>query len=428
MKLDVGSIRVEGIELGPSTGLSGRTLVVHRDEIRQLVLDDPHFADVEVHLARPGDAVRIIHALDVVEPRWKVAGPGGVFPGFVTPPDRAGEGTTHRLAGVAVIATGDPVPGEPTHFRERLIDLSGPGAALSPFGRTLDIVLQFHPNAQYFPAGCENVTDVIDGGPEAADYNRAVLAATMRVAAHLGRSARGIRPDEVETFELGPCDPGLPRVVCVYHSSMTPFLYGLRVALPMGTLIHPNECFDGALVRWHRGFAGATYWEQNHAVLIQLCRRHGKDLNFLGCILFAAVTPTPADKERVAGAVAKLARLLGAQAALCLGVNGSNYAIDQMLAIQKCEQAGIRTTLIYNDVGEGTDDPGFIFAVPEADAIVSAGSLTQRVTLPAMPTVIGGSRLVSPDMDPRGEITVPMRYVHGAADIHGHGRLAVRFE
>jgi glycine reductase len=428
MKLDVASVEIQDVEFGRKAGLRNRVLVVERDEIRQLVLEDGHFSDVEVHLATPGKAVRIIHALDVVEPRWKVDGPGGVFPGFVTPPTAAGEGTTLRLARVAVVATGDPVPGEPTHFRERLIDLTGPGAELSPFGRTLNVVLHFRPNPVYFPPGCENVADVIDGGPEAADYNRAVLAATMRVAAHLARSAEGVHPDARETFELGPCDPGLPRVACVYQSSMTPFLYGIRVPLPMGALLHPNECFDGALIRWHRGFAGATYWEQNHAVLAQLCRRHGKELNFLGCILFAAITPSPADKERIAGAVAKLARLLRAEAALCLGVNGSNYAIDLMLAIQKCEQAGIRTTLIYNDVGDGADDPGFIFAVPEADAIVSAGSLTQRVTLPAMPTIIGGTRLVSPDIDPRGEITVPMRYVHGAADVHGHGRLSVRFE
>src|SRR5262245_45860969 len=113
MKLDVGSIEVEGIEFGGKTDLRDRTLVVHRDEIRQLVLDDPHFSGVKLRLARRGERVRIIHALDVVEPRWKVAGPGGVFPGFVTPPDRAGEGTTHRLAGVAVVATGNPVPGEP---------------------------------------------------------------------------------------------------------------------------------------------------------------------------------------------------------------------------------------------------------------------------------------------------------------------------
>src|SRR5215831_14006650 len=165
MKLDVGSIRVEGIELGPSTGLSGRTLVVHRDEIRQLVLDDPHFADVEVHLARPGDAVRIIHAIDVVEPRWKVAGPGGVFPGFVSPPTTVGEGRTHRLAGVAVVEVGAPVPGESTVFRERLIDMAGPGADLSPFGRTFNVVLELTPNPAFFPPGSETIKDYLTGGP-----------------------------------------------------------------------------------------------------------------------------------------------------------------------------------------------------------------------------------------------------------------------
>jgi hypothetical protein len=53
------------------------------------------------------------------------------------------------------------------------------------------------------------------------------------------------------------------------------------------------------------------------------------------------------------------------------------------------------------------DDPGFIFAVPEADAIVNAGCR---------------------DQDARGELTVPMRYLHGAIDPMGHFRLTVRFE
>src|SRR3982074_2541422 len=137
MRLAVGSITVEDLELGPSTALRGRTLVVNREEIRQVVLPDPHFAGVEIHVARPGESVRIIHALDVVEPRWKVAGPSGVFPGFVSAPAAAGDGKTIRLAGVAVIEAGEPVPGEPTHFREQVVDMSGPGAEYSPFGHTL---------------------------------------------------------------------------------------------------------------------------------------------------------------------------------------------------------------------------------------------------------------------------------------------------
>src|SRR4051794_21636629 len=133
MQLEVGSIQIDNIELGARTGLHDHTLVVDPDDIRRVVLEDTHFAAVDVHVARPGESVRIIHALDVVEPRWKVAGPGGVFPGFVSPPPPVGDGRTPRLAGVAVVQTGNPVPGEPTHFREQLIDMAGPGAPYSPF-------------------------------------------------------------------------------------------------------------------------------------------------------------------------------------------------------------------------------------------------------------------------------------------------------
>src|SRR5438132_8889211 len=135
MRLEVGSIRIRDVELGAGTALRDHTLVIDPQELRALVLDDPHFTDVRVHVVKPGESVRIIHAMDVVEPRWKVAGPGGVFPGFVSPPSSVGEGTTYRLAGVAVVEAGAPVPGEPTHFREQLVDMAGPGAQYSPFGQ-----------------------------------------------------------------------------------------------------------------------------------------------------------------------------------------------------------------------------------------------------------------------------------------------------
>lgn len=429
MRLEVGSVRIRDVQLGSRTELRDHVLAIDTDELRALVLEDPHFADVRVRLAKPGESVRIIHALDVVEPRWKVSGPGGVFPGFVSPALTVGEGRTHRLAGVAVVETSNPVPGESTVFRERLIDMAGPGAEYTPFGRTLNVVLEFTPRMEYFPPGSEIMKDVISGGPESMEYIRSMQAAGTRVAAHLGRAARDVVPDEVETFELGPGDPSLPKVVCLSQElSLTPFIYGVRQLLCLGTVLHPNELFDGALVRWNRGYSGCTYWEQNHPLVAELCRRHGRDLNFLGCIFFGGITALAAEKEACSSAASKLARLLGAEAALLLGVNGSNHAVDLMLTIQKCEGAGIKTTLVYNDVGDGPDDPGFIFAVPEADAIVNSGSRTQKVTLPKMDTIIGGDHLVDPDMDARGEVTVPMRYLHSSVDPYGHSRLTVRFE
>ena len=429
MRLEIGSVRVEDVRLDGRVALDDRVLTIDPEELRRLILEDPHFTDARVSVAKPGESARIVNVIDVVEPRWKVRGAGGVFPGFVSPTVTVGDGRTHRLAGVAVVESATPVPGESTVFRERLIDMTGPGADLSPFGRTLNVVLEFTANPAFFPPSSERVQDVLSGGPEAAEYTTAVQAAGLRVAARLGRAAVAATPDEVETFELPPCDATLPRVVCAIQClSLTAFVYGLRIPFTLGTLLHPNEFFDGAVMEWNRGYSGATYWAENHPILTELCRRHGRDLNFVGVLLFGGVTTTTADKEACSSAAAKIASLLGAQAALFIGVNGSNHAVDIMLAIQKCEQAGIKTTLVYNDVGEGPDDPGFIFAVPEADAIVNAGNRAQKIALPKMDRLIGGQRLVDPTIDPRGAISVPMRYLHSAVDPYGHSRMTVRFE
>src|SRR5713226_2104755 len=187
MRLEVGTVHIKDVELGRSTELRDHTLVIDPEELRALVLDDSHFADVTLHLVKPGESVRIIHALDIVEPRWKVAGPSGVFPGFVSPALTAGEGRTHRLAGVAVVEVGAPVPGESTVFRQRLIDMAGAGAELTPFARTMNVALEFTPNMACFPPGSEQIKDFLTGGPESHEYNRAVLTAGLKVAARLGR-------------------------------------------------------------------------------------------------------------------------------------------------------------------------------------------------------------------------------------------------
>ena len=132
----------------------------------------------------------------------------------------------------------DPVPGEATHFREHLIDMAGPGADLSPFAHTLNVVLRFRANLDRFPPGSAALTDGIVGSPDAIEYNRGVMQATLKVAARLGRVVERVEPDEVEAFALPPCDPALPRVLCVTQFlSHVPFLYGLRAAVRIGTAL-----------------------------------------------------------------------------------------------------------------------------------------------------------------------------------------------
>jgi hypothetical protein len=95
-----------------------------------------------------------------------------------------------------------------------------------------------------------------------------------------------------------------------------------------------------------------------------------------------------------------------------------------MLLCQKCEQQGIKTTMINTEMGLTPEDTGFVHFVPEADAIVNAGNYEETVTLPAVDRVIGGPKLVEPDLDAVGPLEVPLRYLHGSTNVMGASRLA----
>ena len=81
----------------------------------------------EVEIVPPGSPVRVTHVLDAVEPRIRPDG-RAAFP----TEGRAGEGLTNRLDGVVVLSCLD-FPGEerPLHEQESIVDLGGPGAALT---------------------------------------------------------------------------------------------------------------------------------------------------------------------------------------------------------------------------------------------------------------------------------------------------------
>jgi glycine reductase len=138
----MASYGVRDVRFGERTRYEDGVLWVDRDELRSLVLKRGDFADVAIDVVRPGEAVRLIHVIDAVEPRYK---PGGEtnFPGYAGPQRTVGEGRTNRLAGMALVSVGEAVAGEPTFWREALIDMSGPGAADSPFGTLVNLVLEF---------------------------------------------------------------------------------------------------------------------------------------------------------------------------------------------------------------------------------------------------------------------------------------------
>ena len=88
--------------------------------------------DFGFDIAKPGESVRITPVKDVIEPRVKVEGSGGVFPGVISKVETVGSGKTHVLRGMAVVTAGKIVG-----FQEGIIDMSGPGAEYTPFSNAL---------------------------------------------------------------------------------------------------------------------------------------------------------------------------------------------------------------------------------------------------------------------------------------------------
>ncbi|HBC96505.1 MAG TPA: beta-aspartyl-peptidase, partial [Clostridium sp.] len=123
MRLEIGKIHIRDIQFADETKVVNGILYVNKDELLKKIGGDDRIEQVKVDIARPGDETRIIPVKDVIEPRVKVEGKGGIFPGFISKVDTVGEGRTHVLSGAAVVTTGSIVG-----FQEGIIDMSGEGA------------------------------------------------------------------------------------------------------------------------------------------------------------------------------------------------------------------------------------------------------------------------------------------------------------
>ncbi len=399
-ELELGTFPVERVVAGDRPGWSDGTLAVDLERLRRLVLDDPRVAAVQVELVEPGQPTRIVHTRDVIEPRLKVAGRGQAYPAICGhAPETVGGGVTHRYSGFGVLICAAVPPSirrEVSAATDSLIDMSGPGA-VTPYSRL-----------RYVALVIETVPDL-----PVTTWNETLRGAGHRVADDLAGLLRDQEPPRRERFALDPVAAPLPRVVHVHtlNASMVPgigtTIYGYgRHALPI--LLHPNEILDGAIA----GDAVVTYpgkitWIQvNNPVLPALYHRHGRDFAWLGCIVSRTRWGAAAEKELSAWQTVKLAQMLGADGALVTWNHGGNDLLEVMLTIQGLEQAGIKTVFltIESDIKvvrltpelaeTGVKEPPLLFSVPEADAIVSTGTLAPTDPLPAMARVVGGTEIV----------------------------------
>jgi sarcosine reductase len=399
---------VRELELGERTVYHDGHLTVSVAGALALV-EDPALAEVRFGCAAPGQPVRIVAALDAVQPCSKVRGGGGVFPGFVGPALPPGRGETHILRGAAVVAAGY-LP----RAQEAVIDMSGPAAPLSPLAATHNLVIEFEPA----------------DGASWEDVEAAVRRGLLRVAVHLADAALDAPPDAVEELPPPGGGPtGLPRVAVVTNLQTQGkfkdvFVYGRSLSGGLPTVISPNELDDGAVVSGqygHPALKNPTYVHQTHPVVGALRARD--DLTLAALVL----CPEPigqSAKELVSAHAARLCAQLGIDAAILTKEGGGNADADVALKMDRLEQEGIPAIGIFAEMA-GRDGIGPSLVVPpsRATAMVSTGNYDERITLPACDRALGGTRLRLLDRLATDALDLPVAAIYCALSPLGWGRL-----
>lgn len=382
MRLELGKIHVKDVQFGAETKFENGVLYVNKEELLKSVAGDERLESINLELAKPGEETRIIPVKDVIEPRVKVEGKGGIFPGFISKVDMVGSGRTHVLKGAAVVTTGKIVG-----FQEGIIDMSGEGAKYTPFSKTNNIVVICEPKA----------------GVKQHEHEEAVRMVGFKAAAYLGEVARNLEPDELKTYETLPIldqvkqYPDLPKIVYVYmlqtqgllHDT---YVYGVDAKKIIPTFLYPTEVFDGAIVSGNCVSAcdkNPSYVHMNHPVIEDLYERHGKDYNFLGCVI-TNENVYLADKERSSNYTAKLVEFLGADAVIISEEGFGNPDADLVMNCNKISDLGIKTVLITDEyAGQDGSSQSLADSTPKGDAVVTAGNANEVVILPAMKKIIG---------------------------------------
>lgn len=426
MRLEIGNIFIKDVQFGAETKVENGTLYVNKEELIAEISGDENLAKIDVDLAKPGESVRIAPVKDVIEPRVKVEGPGGLFPGVLSKVETVGSGRTHVLKGAAVVTTGKVVA-----FQEGIIDMTGPGADYTPFSKTNNIVLIMEPVE----------------GLKQHEHEKALRMAGLKAATYLGKAGKEATPDEVESFETLPIlesvakYPELPKVAYVQmlqtqglmHDT---YVYGVDAKQIIPTIINPTEIMDGAIISGNCVSAcdkNTTYHHLNNPVIRDMFAKHGKEINFVGMII-TNENVYLADKERSSNWTARLTEYLGLDGAIVSQEGFGNPDTDLIMNCKKIEQKGVKTVIITDEyAGRDGASQSLADADPLANAVVTGGNANEVIELPKLDKVIGyldPVDIIAGGFDGSlaadGTITVELQAITGATNEMGFNKLTAR--
>lgn len=382
MRLELNKVEVKEVKLADSTEVKDGVLYVDEQAIIDELKTIPGITDVKIDVAVPGEKTRIIPVKDVIEPRCKIEGGNGGFPGVTTGIEQAGDGVVNVLDGVTVMTIGDIVG-----FQEGVVDMWGNGAKYTPFSKTINIVIDLSAE---------------DGLPP-HKHEEAVRLAGLKASEMVGEAAREAEIASTEVFEKGTMTeetekyPDLPKIIyCemliaqgLLHDG---YVYGHDVKTTLPTYLHPNEELDNAVISGNCVAACdkiTTFQHQNNAVIKDLYALHGKEINFLGVLLVPEMT-TLAGKQRTTQYTINLAHQLGADGAIVSEEGYGNPDSDLVMISAGLERLGVKTVLITDECSgwDGMSQP-LTDTAEEAVAVISTGNVSHKVTLEKADKILG---------------------------------------
>jgi glycine reductase complex component B subunit alpha and beta len=407
MELTLQKFYVRDVEFGKRTTYKDGLLTIGKEELIGLISRDGRLTNIDIEIVRPGERARITNILEITEPRVKEGEKPTYYPGMVGGLYAAGEGKTNVLSGSAVIEIGAMAG-----FLPGLVDMTGKAAGLTPFSGTHNICLIAGPAA----------------GTDRVEYGLALKKAGLETSIYLAKSTMGLVPDEIETFDLEgarSADTSLPAVGYLFqlHShgnSREPFVYGDNSRRYYPTILHPNEILDGAIVCGHYNMSFAlkniTYSILNHPVILDLYKRHGRDLDFRGVV----ISPEPTSITEIRRSAIMSARLmksvLKADGVIITKEGGGHTDVDVMQNCDECDRLGIKAVIIDNEFlgPDGAGELPLLAVSPKADAIISVGNFDGMVETSPVDRVVGGDTMYEVEGDMKGSLRIGARTIPNA--------------
>lgn len=381
MRLTVEHIHVNDVKFSTKTMIENHTMYINKDDIMAFVNREPVFHTAKIDIVYPGESCRIINVVDVVQPRCKVSD-NIDWPGVLSDEcEVAGSGITRAIDGMGIVLCQNN-----TYWSRKWgsFDMFGEVAERNPYAKMPELVIE----------------PMADEDADFREYREAIRRVGYKISVLLAQISLSVPAEYTEELNNEEHNPELPNIAYCYQiyskqydtrNYREPMVYGNAVPDTLPLIMQPTEVMDGAISQCGGFRCVTTYEVQNHPVIMELMRRHGKELNFVGVII--TVTSVEA-KHRCL--VSKLAASLMKETLhadgmiVTKGVGGASTLCVGAIA-SECEKLGIRAVPIIQLLnGKSNLEAECLISESNVDSIVCSGTYYHNFTLPPVEKLLGG--------------------------------------